>query len=137
MSCGPRVSLMYTRTSSPATGYDTVLDDRTAPVSGGQKQRLCLARALAARPSVLVLDEPTSALDVRSEMLVQQSLESLKGHMTMFMVAHRMSTLFICDRVMVVVDGELDALDTPERLRAENPYYRDAVELTHRQSGSV
>ena len=118
-------------------GYDTVLDDRTAPVSGGQKQRLCLARALAARPSVLVLDEPTSALDVRSEMLVQQSLESLKGRMTMFMVAHRMSTLFICDRVMVVVDGELDAFDTPERLRAENPYYRDAVELTHRQSGSV
>jgi ATP-binding cassette, subfamily B, bacterial len=118
-------------------GYDTMLDDRTAPVSGGQKQRLCLARALAARPSVLVLDEPTSALDVRSEMLVQRSLESLKGRMTMFMVAHRMSTLFICDRVMVVVDGALDAFDDPERLRETNPYYRDATELTHRQSGAV
>jgi ATP-binding cassette, subfamily B, bacterial len=118
-------------------GYDTMLDDRTAPVSGGQKQRLCLARALAARPSVLVLDEPTSALDVRSEMLVQRSLESLKGRMTMFMVAHRMSTLFICDRVMVVVDGRLDAFDDPERLRETNPYYRDAIELTHRQSGAV
>jgi ATP-binding cassette, subfamily B, bacterial len=118
-------------------GYETVLDDRTAPVSGGQKQRLCLARALAARPAVLVLDEPTSALDVRSEMLVQRSLESLKGRMIMFMVAHRMSTLFICDRVMVVVDGEVDAFDTPERLREGNPYYRDAIELTRRQSGSV
>jgi ATP-binding cassette, subfamily B, bacterial len=118
-------------------GYETVLDDRTAPVSGGQKQRLCLARALAARPAVLVLDEPTSALDVRSEMLVQRSLESLKGRMIMFMVAHRMSTLFICGRVMVVVDGELDAFDTPERLREVNPYYRDAMELTRRQSGAV
>ncbi len=118
-------------------GYDTVLDDRTAPVSGGQKQRLCLARALAARPAVLVLDEPTSALDVRSEMLVQRSLESLKGQMTLFMVAHRMSTLFICDRVMVVVDGGLNAFDTPEQLRDTNPYYRDATELTHRQSGAV
>jgi hypothetical protein len=48
-----------------------------------------------------------------------------------------MSTLFICDRVMVVVDGALDAFDDPERLRETNPYYRDATELTHRQSGAV
>lgn len=118
-------------------GYDTVLDDRTAPLSGGQKQRVCLARALAGRPAVLVLDEPTSALDVRSEMLVQQSLESLKGHMILFMVAHRMSTLSTCDRVIVLVDGRLDAFDEPAVLRRTNHYYGDAVELTRRQSGGA
>lgn len=110
-----------------ADGYDTIVGPRADAVSGGQQQRLCLARALAARPSVLVLDEPTSALDPRSEALIQESLTGLKSELTLFIVAHRMSTLDICDRVMVIIDGRLVAFDTRELLQRENPYYRAAA----------
>ncbi len=110
-------------------GYETIVGPRADAVSGGQQQRLCLARALAGRPQMLVLDEPTSALDPHSEQLIQESLLSLKDELTLFIVAHRMSTLDICDRVMVVVDGRLTAFDTLARLRAENPYYRSAAML--------
>src|SRR5699024_8830697 len=72
-------------------GYETVVGQRAAAVSGGQRQRLCLARALAGRPEVLILDEATSALDVRSESLVNDSLQQLRGRMTLFVVSHRPS----------------------------------------------
>jgi ATP-binding cassette, subfamily B, bacterial len=109
-----------------SAGYDTIIGPRADAVSGGQKQRVCLARALAAEPAVLVLDEPTSALDPRSEALIGTSLSTLRHELTLFIVAHRMSTLDICDRVMVIVDGKLVAFDTKELLEAENPYYREA-----------
>jgi len=105
-------------------GYDTIVGPRADAVSGGQQQRICLARALAARPQVLVLDEPTSALDPNSENLIQESLTGLRHEMTLFIIAHRMSTLDICDRVMVIQDGRLAAFDTTESLKANNSYYR-------------
>ncbi len=107
-------------------GYDTVVGPRADAVSGGQQQRICLARALAARPHVLVLDEPTSALDPYSETLIQESLQALKSGLTLFTVAHRMSTLDMCDRVMVILDGRLVAFDTKAVLKEENQYYRAA-----------
>ena len=107
-------------------GYDTIVGPRADAVSGGQQQRICLARALAARPHVLVLDEPTSALDPLSETLIQESLLALKSDLTLFTVAHRMSTLDMCDRVMVILDGKLVAFDTKAVLKEENQYYRSA-----------
>lgn len=115
-------------------GYDTVIGQRASAVSGGQRQRLCLARALAAEPDVLILDEPTSALDVRSEEMVQESLRKLRGEVIMFLVAHRLSTLSICDRVMVVVDGRLQAIDAPATLVETNPFYREVTEITQKRS---
>jgi ATP-binding cassette subfamily B protein len=109
-----------------SNGYDTVVGPRADAVSGGQQQRICLARALAAQPEVLVLDEPTSALDPHSERLIQESLTALSHELTLFVVAHRMSTLQMCERVMVVVDGRLQAFDTVDRLQLENSYYRSA-----------
>ena len=111
-------------------GYDTIVGPRADAVSGGQQQRICLARALAAEPEVLVLDEPTSALDPRSEALIQESLIALKHNLTLFIVAHRMSTLTICDRVMVMLDGQLDAFDTLDALRHSNHYYQLASALS-------
>jgi ABC-type multidrug transport system fused ATPase/permease subunit len=105
-------------------GYDTLIGPRADAISGGQQQRICIARALAASPTVLVLDEPTSALDPRSERLLQESLFDLKERLTLFVIAHRMSTVDICDRVMVVVDGRLDAFDTVKSLKLDNAYYR-------------
>jgi ATP-binding cassette, subfamily B, bacterial len=107
-------------------GYDTVVGPRADAVSGGQQQRLCLARALVGKPEMLILDEPTSALDPNSEAAIQESLTALKQDMTMFIIAHRMSTLDICDRVMVILEGKLVAFDTIEQLQANNAYYRSA-----------
>ena len=118
-------------------GYDTVVGPRADAVSGGQQQRICLARALAARPEVLVLDEPTSALDPHSETLIQESLTSLKHELTLFIIAHRMSTLDICDRVMVIVGGQLVAFDTRALLQRTNPYYRSASELASGAAGGA
>lgn len=115
-------------------GYQTVIGQRASAVSGGQRQRICVARALVDRPDVLVLDEPTSALDVKSEMLVQESLEELKGHVILFLVAHRLSTLSVCDRVMVVVAGRLQAIDSPAELVSSNDFYREVTEITRQQS---
>jgi ATP-binding cassette subfamily B protein len=107
-------------------GYETIVGPRAEAVSGGQQQRICLARAIVAKPEVLVLDEPTSALDPRSEALIQESLQALKHRMTLFIVAHRMSTLTICDRVMVIVDGKLTAFDTLDALHSSNEYFQVA-----------
>jgi ATP-binding cassette, subfamily B, bacterial len=112
-----------------SAGYETIVGPRADAVSGGQQQRLCLARALAARPAVLVLDEPTSALDPQSEALISESLHDLKAGLTLFIVAHRMSTLEMCDRVMVIVAGRLVGFDTREHLQQHNPYYRHASQL--------
>lgn len=113
-------------------GYDTIVGARASLVSGGQKQRICLARALAARPSVMILDEPTSALDVKSEESVQESLRDLAGDSVVFLVAHRLSTLAICDRVMVIADGAIVGLDTAENLMDNNTYFREVSEISSR-----
>jgi ATP-binding cassette subfamily B protein len=111
-------------------GYDTIVGPRADAVSGGQQQRICLARALAAGPEVLVLDEPTSALDPQSEALIQESLVALRSELTLFIIAHRMSTLEVCDRVMVISGGRLVAFDMIDVLRRENSYYRMATTLS-------
>jgi len=120
-----------------ANGYDTIIGPRADAVSGGQQQRICLARALAAQPEILVLDEPTSALDPRSEALIQESLTALKHRLTLFIIAHRMSTLDICDRVMVVVDGRIEAFTSESSLSGESAYYRMAMQLPDPASEGV
>jgi ABC-type multidrug transport system fused ATPase/permease subunit len=118
-------------------GYETIVGPRADAVSGGQQQRICLARALAARPQVLVLDEPTSALDPQSETLIQESLLALKHELTLFTIAHRMSTLDMCDRVMVIVDGRLTAFDTKAALQQHNHYYRTASLIAASATGGA
>jgi ATP-binding cassette subfamily B protein len=101
-------------------GYDTPVGERGgAKLSGGQRQRISFARALANKPEILVLDEPTSALDSKSEALVRETLRSLAGQVTVLIVAHRRSTLAVCDRIMLIEDGKLATFDTPQRLFAD------------------
>jgi ABC-type multidrug transport system fused ATPase/permease subunit len=109
-------------------GYATPVGERGgAKLSGGQRQRISLARALAAHPEILVLDEPTSALDARSELLVRETLRSLAGEVTVLIVAHRRSTLSVCDRIMVIDRGRLAGFDTPERIIAAGLLGDDAL----------
>ena len=110
--------------------YDAVIGQRADAVSGGQRQRICLARALAGDPVVLVLDEPTSGLDPQSEALVQQSLAELRGLVTLFVVSHRLSALSLCDRIMVVRNGRLEALAASSELMQSNEFYRTATSLS-------
>jgi ABC-type multidrug transport system fused ATPase/permease subunit len=122
-----RLAGIHDEVTGWAHGYETVVGPRADAVSGGQQQRICLARALAAEPEVLVLDEPTSSLDPHSEQLIQQSLLALQHKLTLFVVAHRMSTLDVCERVMVVVDGRLEGFDAASALRNDSAYYRSAT----------
>lgn len=86
-------------------GYETLIGPGERQLSGGQRQRLGIARALLGQPSILVLDEPTSALDEYSENLIRQTLQELKGTRTLIIIAHRPSTLRVCDRVFRVEHG--------------------------------
>jgi ABC-type multidrug transport system fused ATPase/permease subunit len=103
-------------------GYQTIVGPRADAVSGGQQQRICLARALAASPDILILDEPTSALDPQSEQLVKQSLAGLKQDLTLFVIAHGPALLDICDRLMVIVNGRLEAFGPTASLLRERSY---------------
>jgi ABC-type multidrug transport system fused ATPase/permease subunit len=115
-------------------GYETVIGQRADAVSGGQRQRICLARALAAKPDILVLDEPTSSLDLESEAAVQRSLADLRGRVTLFIVAHRLTTLIGCDRVLVIGAGRVQAFAPAGELERTNAFYRRAISLMARES---
>lgn len=111
-------------------GFDTHIGHRGVQLSGGQRQRLSIARALVGNPKLLILDEPTSALDVHSEFMIRQTLADLRGDVTVVVIAHRLSTLDMCDRLMVIEGGRLMAFDTPSRLRENSEFYRQALVLS-------
>ena len=110
-------------------GYDRAVGTLGGNLSGGQQQRVIIARALVERPDVMILDEPTSALDVRSEALVLETLQQLRQKMTIIVIAHRLSTLEICDRIMVIQDGQMKYFDSPVALRSLSTYYADSLAL--------
>lgn len=110
-------------------GFDTHLGERGGQLSGGQRQRISIARALVGRPEMIVLDEPTSALDGQSEALIRETLGALRGDVTLVIIAHRISTLDLCDRILVVEDGRITGLGNPGALRTDSAFYRRALEV--------
>ena len=111
-------------------GYQTVLGERGVRLSGGQQQRVCIARALYRKPEVLIFDEATSSLDTKSEKQIQQTIMRLKGSVTMILVAHRLSTVEGCDRLVWIEDGRVRQIGSPDEVL---PGYR-AVLARHGQS---
>lgn len=107
-------------------GLDTLIGERGVRMSGGQRQRLAIARALYRRPQILVFDEATSALDDRTESALMASLDSLKFAGTRIMVAHRLSTVARCDRVLLIQEGRLVDEGTLSDLRGRHPALRTA-----------
>lgn len=105
-------------------GFNTHLGQGGSQLSGGQRQRLSIARALAGSPRILVMDEPTSALDGRSEALVKEALAALTGEVTIIMIAHRVSTLDQCTRILVVEDGRITTDAPAAEALASSAYYR-------------
>lgn len=107
--------------------FETHLGERGGMLSGGQRQRLAIARALVGRPELLVLDEPTSALDGESESLIRDALTAIQGETTVVIIAHRMSSLELCDRIMVLEDGQITSFAEPDDLRGLSDFYRRSL----------
>ncbi|MGV8897175.1 MAG: ABC transporter ATP-binding protein [Rhodoglobus sp.] len=108
-------------------GLDTLVGEEGLSLSGGQRQRLALARAVAARPSVLVLDDPLSALDVDTEALVEAALRRVLASTTALIVAHRPSTVMLADRVALLQDGRVTAVGTHSHLLESSEHYRFVI----------
>ncbi len=104
-------------------GYNTMIGELGGRLSGGEKQRLCIARALLKDAPILILDEATSSLDTEAEVWVQRALENLMQGRTTFVIAHRLSTVAKADRIVVVVDGRIVEQGTHDTLLARNGEY--------------
>jgi ABC-type multidrug transport system fused ATPase/permease subunit len=109
-------------------GYSTTVGPAFRDLSGGQIQRIGIARALARGADVLVLDEPTSALDVHSEAKIQAALSSLRDTALVIVIAHRLSTLSICDRILVLNDGTIETIGTLEAVSQSSDFFRRAMD---------
>jgi ATP-binding cassette subfamily B protein len=108
-------------------GLDTLIGEEGLSLSGGQRQRIALARAIAARPTVLILDDPLSALDVNTEELVEHRLREVLAATTTLIVAHRPSTVALADRVALLEEGRIAAVGTHAELLAANAHYRYVI----------
>ncbi|TQO20490.1 ATP-binding cassette subfamily B protein [Rhodoglobus vestalii] len=118
-------------------GLDTLVGEEGLSLSGGQRQRLALARAVAAKPSVLVLDDPLSALDVDTEALVQAALSEILSSTTALIVAHRPSTVMLADRVALLEDGKVTAVGKHSDLLATSSHYRYVISSLEEEEQGV
>ena len=116
-------------------GYDTHIEQGGTNVSGGQKQRLCIARALLRKPKILILDDSTSACDTDTDRKIQLAFRTQLPEMTKLIIAQRISSVQHCDRILVLEGGHVTGFDTHEHLLAENQFYREVNELQSLGSG--
>ena len=110
-------------------GYDTPAGDRGARLSGGERQRVALARAVYGRPPILVLDEATSSLDSLAEQAIQETLDEIIQHQTAVIVAHRLSTVARADKLVVLVNGRIEAIGPHAELLRTSETYRQLAQL--------
>jgi len=114
-------------------GYGTVLGERGAHISGGERQRICVARAFLKDAPILILDEPTSSIDSRTERVILDALDDLMEGRTSFMIAHRLSTVRHADQILVMNEGRIVERGTHERLLRDGPVYRQLHEAQTRE----
>ncbi|MBQ1467210.1 MAG: ABC transporter ATP-binding protein, partial [Solobacterium sp.] len=116
-------------------GLDAPVEQSGANFSGGQKQRLCIARALLKDPKVLILDDSTSAVDTATDARIQQAFKELIPGTTKLIIAQRIASVKSADRIIVMEDGRIDAFDTHENLMKTSEIYRDIYETQMKGGG--
>lgn len=104
-------------------GYDTIVGERGVGLSGGQKQRISLARAILKDPSIVILDDTTSAIDMETESMIQNELKKVSDNRTVFIIAHRISSIIHADQILVLDNGRLVEQGNHEQLLAKKGYY--------------
>ena len=109
-------------------GYRTMVGERGLTLSGGQRQRIAIARALLADPRILILDDATASVDAATERQIKEALHEVMRGRTTFVIAHRLSTIALADRVVVMEDGRIAAVDTHEELLERSPLYAEIVD---------
>jgi len=114
-------------------GYDTVIGDRGMRISGGERQRIAIARALLKNPPILILDEATSQLDTQSERIVQEALDRLMQGRTVFVIAHRLSTVINADKIVVMDKGAVAEEGSHEELLVRNGLYKKLYSMQELQ----
>ena len=124
-----RAAMAHTFIEALPQGYDTIIGERGVRLSGGERQRLAIARALLKNAPILILDEATSALDTENESLVQAALQNLMAGRTVFVIAHRLSTVRHADRIIVLEGGSIADSGTHEDLLSRLGTYRRLYEL--------
>ena len=116
-------------------GYETDLGQGGVNVSGGQKQRLCIARALLKKPKIMILDDSTSAVDTATDAQIRQGLKQLDKNMTTIIIAQRLSSVEDCDQIVVLDDGKINAVGTHEQLIQSCKIYQEVYHS--QQKGTV
>jgi ATP-binding cassette subfamily B protein len=128
LDAAARAALIHDRILELAEGYDTIVGERGYRLSGGEKQRLAIARVLLKDPQILILDEATSSLDTTSERLIQRALEPLLAGRTTIAVAHRLSTVLAADVILVLDRGRVVERGTHSELLARGALYAQLFE---------
>ena len=116
-------------------GYDTMIERGGANVSGGQRQRLCIARALLMNPKILILDDATSAVDTKTDSLIRQGLATSLKDTTKIIIGQRISSIQDADRIVVMNDGKIDAIGSHQELIESNAIYREVYDMQTQGKG--
>ena len=116
-------------------GYDTMIERGGANVSGGQRQRLCIARALLMNPKILILDDSTSAVDTKTDSLIRQGLATSLKDTTKIIIGQRISSIQDADRIVVMNDGKIDAIGSHQDLIESNAIYREVYDMQTQGKG--
>ena len=122
--------------SSFPDGYDTHIDQGGANVSGGQKQRLCIARALLKKPKILILDDSTSAVDMKTDALIRKAFKEEIPGTTKIIIAQRISSVQDADKIIVMEGGKVNGFGTHEELLATNEIYQEVYYSQNGKGGS-
>lgn len=117
--------------------FEHVVEERSANFSGGQQQRLSIARGIIGKPKVLILDDSTSALDAESEKKVQAGLEQKLGDATVFIIAEKIFSVMHADKILVMDDGKVKAMGTHEELLLTSPLYQEIYETQRAREGGI
>ncbi len=117
-------------------GFDSVVEQGGANFSGGQKQRLCIARAILRKPKIMILDDSTSAVDTRTDKLIRRALKEELPHMTKIVIAQRISSIEDADKIIIMDNGEIDAVGTHSELIKSNKIYQEVYYSQNRVGGT-